>query len=146
MRIDHVVLVVALAGWYGPASCQSQAALDQLLAHHAAADVAVMQNEAHFRYEGELLFYAESFLIEENGLQRAATEAEIATIDLHAYDGVRLEGMRTGVHDPLLDKHVVLLSKLEFEQVVLGRLSHADRDAYLAYKDRVLVRPPLKTH
>lgn len=104
-----------------------------------------MRQYAHYRYEGELLFYAASFLVEEDGVERIPTEEEIAAIDLHSYDAIRMEDQRTGVHDPLIDRHVILLSRTEFEHLVRDRLSESDRAAYLAYKEAILVQPVSKT-
>ncbi len=103
-----------------------------------------MRLNAHYRYAGELLFYGASFLIEENGVERAPTEEEIAGIDLHVYDAIRMVDSRTGVHDPLIDKHVILLGREEFEHLVIVHLSEADRADYQAHKDAVLARPTLK--
>ena len=145
MRIPRTNMLVALLVT-GSASAWSQgsAALDQLLLHHSLAEVDQMRENTHYRYEGELLFYAASFLIEENGQERPATEDEISVIDLHAYDGIRMEDQRTGVHDPLLDKHVVLLARREFERLVVAGLNEVDREAYLAYKHALLVQPVSK--
>ena len=140
-----MMLVVLLAMALGSAYAQSPAALGQLLAHHTEAEVDQMRQNVHYRYEGELLFYSSSFLVEENGEERPATEEEIAGIDLHAYDGIRMNDQRTGVHDPLIDQHVVLLGRGEFERLVLHGLNEADRAAFLANKDAVLVQPVSKT-
>ena len=146
MRIPcFLVLVLFWAALSGSVRAQSPAALGQLLAHHALEDVEQMRQQAHFRYEGELLFYAASFLIEEGGLERVATEEEIATIDLHAYDGIRMEAQRTGAHDPLIDKHIILLGRNEFERLVLRELDVADREAFRAYKSALLEQPASKT-
>lgn len=128
-----------------PVRAQGRAALDQLLAHHSEAEVEQMRQDAHYRFEGELLFYSASFLVDENGEERAATQEEIADIDLHAYDGIRMQDQRTGVHDPLIDKHIVLLGRGEFEHLVLDRLEPADREAYVAYKNGAVVQPISKT-
>lgn len=142
MRIPTAGLMIALSASASvPIWAQGNAALDQLVAHHSEAEVDHMRQNAHYRFQGELLFYAASFLIQENGELRSATEEEIAGIDLHAYDGIRMEDQRTGLDDPLIDKHVVLLARREFERLVLNHLSQADREAYLAYKDAVLVQP-----
>ena len=146
MRIAcYLMLALFWAAPSGSALAQSPAALGQLLAHHSEAEVAQMRQQAHFRYEGELLFYAASFLIEEDGLERPATEAEIAAIDLHVYDGIRMEAQRTGAHDPLIDKHIILLGRNEFERLVLGSLDMADREAFMANKNAVLEQPASKT-
>lgn len=146
MRITRIFLPVSLSVVASlPTWAQGRAALDQLIAHHSEAEVDQMRQNAHYRYEGELLFYSASFLVEENGVERAATQEEIAGIDLHAYDGIRMNDQRTGVHDPLIDEHIVLLGRGEFEHLVLDRLSQADRDDYLAYKNAVLVQPISKT-
>lgn len=97
-----------------------------------------MRRDAHYRYEGELFFYSASFLVEEAGEERAATEEEISAIDLHAYDAIRMEGQRVGAHDPRIDKHIILLSRGEFVRLMIERLSEADRAAYLAYRRAVL--------
>lgn len=125
---------------------QSEAALQRLLAHRTEEQVELMRVEAHYRYVGELFYYAGSFLIEESGALRSATEEEIAAIDLHAYDGVRLEEQRTGVYDHVLNKHVVLLPRTEFEQLLIERLSQADRAAYMEYRSKALHSPTTKTH
>jgi hypothetical protein len=146
MRMRHFIVLVVLSGMaLRPAYAQSPAALGQLVAHHTEDEVDQMRQNVHYRYEGELLFYSASFLIEEDGEERPATEAEIAGIDLHAYDGIRMNDQRTGVHDPLIDQHVVLLGRGEFERLVLLNLNEADRAAFLAYKDAVLVPPVSKT-
>jgi hypothetical protein len=146
MRMPLFTMLVVLSAMaLRPAYAQSPAALGQLLAHHTEDEVDQMRHNAHFRYEGELLFYAASFLVEENGEERAATEEEITAIDVHAYDGIRMDGQRTGVHDPVIDKHIVLLGRGEFERLVLQSLSEADRAAFLAYKNAVLVQPVSKT-
>lgn len=140
-----MMLALLLAAVPGSARAQSPAAMGQLLAHHPAEEVEEMRQQARFRYEGELLFYSTSFLVEEGGSERAATEEEIATIDLHAYDGIRMEEQRTGVHDPLLNKHVILLGRSEFERLVLRSLEMVDREAFLAYKRGILEQPATKT-
>ena len=146
MRMRHlIVLVVPLSMAVRPACAQSPAALGQLVAHHTGAEVDQMRQNAHYRYAGELLFYSASFLIEEDGVERPATEEEIAGIDLHAYDGIRMNDQRTGVHDPLIDQHVVLLGRGEFERLVLHSLNEMDRAAFLAYKEAALVPPVSKT-
>lgn len=146
MMIHRTMLLTALLVMASlPAWSQGSAAMDQLRAHHTAAEVDQMQQDAHYRYEGELLFYSSSFVIEDNGLERSATEEEIAGIDLHAYDGIRMQEQQTAVHDPLIDKHVVLLGRNEFEQLLLQRLSEVDGDAYRAYKQSALADPNSKT-
>lgn len=139
MRITRILLPLLLSVMASlPARAQGRAALDQLLAHHTEAEVDQMRRDAHYRYEGELLFYSASFLIEEGGEERAATEEEIRAIDLHAYDAIRMEGQRVGAHDPGIDKHIILLSRGEFVRLMIDRLSEADRVAYLAYRGTVL--------
>ena len=128
-----------------PAWAQVRAALEQLRAHHTEAELDQMMQQGHYRYTGELLFYSSSFLVEENGVERAATEDEILGIDLHAYDGIRMVDQRTGAQDPLIDKHIILLSRNEFEALVLDRLDVADSLAYMANKNSVLVQPASKT-
>ncbi len=146
MRIPgYFTPVLFWAALTGSSLAQSPAALGQLLAHHSEEDVEQMRQQAHFRYVGEWLFYAASFLVEEDGVERAGTEAEIATIDLHAYDGIRMEAQRTGAHDPLIDKHIILLGRSEFERLVLRELDVADRAAFLAYKSAMLEQPASKT-
>ncbi len=146
MKISGLqLLIVPVLLWCAPARSQSGAAVQQILAHHPVEDVNEMQELTHYKYMAELFYYSASFLIEENGAVRAATEEEIAAIDLHVYDGVRLEAMRTGVHDPVLNEHVILLPKNECEQLLLGRLSHADRDAFMAWK-ATLQSGSQKTH
>lgn len=130
------VLFLALGPLASPIFSQSRAAFEQLLARHTEDEVRMMREEVHYRYVGELLYFSGSFLVEEElGELRAATETEIATIDLSMHESLRLPDERVGVHDPLINKHVVLLSRDEFEQLVLGQLSEADRAAYLAAKD-----------
>lgn len=145
MRIHRAVSLLALSTTvWAVACCQGGAALDKLLVRHTPEEVDHMRHNAHYRYAGELLFYSASFLIEENGLERAPTEEEIAGIDLHAYDAIRMLDSRTGVHDPLIDKHVILLGRDEFEHLVIVHLSEADRAAYQASKNAVLVQPTMK--
>jgi len=147
MRIKRFLLPLSLSVMAPiPAWAQGRAALDQVLAHHTEAEVDQMRRDAHYRYEGELLFYSASFLIEEGGEERAATEEEIGAIDLHAYDAIRAEDQRVGVHDPRIDEHVILLSRREFVRLMVDRLSEADRAAYSAYRGSVLVQPASKAH
>jgi hypothetical protein len=131
--------LMAMSGW-----AQSQAALDCLVAHRTAGVVEQMRVEAHHRYMGELFFYSASFMVEESGVLRQPTEEEIAAIDLHVYDGIRLDGVRIGVQDPVLNAHIVLLSRSEFEGALLESLSHEDRAAYLDAKARALAPSTLK--
>lgn len=146
MRIPALTLVTLLSVMAAvPVCAQGRAALGRILAHHTEAEVDQMRQDAHYRYEGELLFYSASFLVEENGQERAATEEEVATIDLHAYDGIRMEEQRTGAHDPSIDKHIILLSRQEFVRLMVDRLSEADRAAFMAYKDAVQGRGLSKT-
>lgn len=138
--------LIALTGAALPsASGQGHSALVQLQAHHSQADLEHMEEHAHYRYVGELLFYSSSFLVEEGGVERAATEQEVLGIDLHAHDGLRMVDQRIAVHDPLIDKHIILLSRNEFGSLVLERLSPPDREAFLANKRGILEQPSSKT-
>lgn len=118
----------------GTASAQSPAALARLEQRYGAEQLADMAQNAHYKYVGLQLFYSSSFLVVENGSPRAASEAEIATMDLDQYHHLRQEG--SSVHVPVTEigKEIVLLSRAEFEAVVLGHYDARDREAYLAYK------------
>ena len=144
MHRISIAVIVPLIGVVSSLA-QSDAALQHLLARYSTAEIESMQTQAHHRYVGELLFFSHSFLIEENGLSRLATEEEIMAIDIHAYDGLRLEDARVGVNDPVLDEHVILLSRSEFEGLLLDRLDPQDHTAYLEYKSLVERRPDTKT-
>lgn len=144
LRVFSVLLVSAFAVIV-PAHAQGHAAMERMLAHHGAEEVGQMRQDAHYRYHGELLFYSASFLVEENDVERAATEEEIRNIDLHAYDGIRMVDHRTAVQDPLIDKHVILLSRNEFEAIVLQQLSAEDLEAFMASKNAALLPAVSKT-
>lgn len=139
MELKHaslslVMMLCVCSGW-----AQSQAALDKVLARYSAEQVEDMRAHANYRFEGSLLFYAESFLVKEEGVFRNATEAEIASIDLHQYDGSRAEVEDVVVFDSALGTDVLLRSREHFEAIYLSRLNDDDREAYRAYK--AMARP-----
>lgn len=115
---------------------QSPAALAKMQQRYTAEQVEEMRVRGHYKYEGLLLFYGSSFLVEEDGQFRSATEPEILGIDLHAHDALRETKEDVVVFDPLLHKQVLLLSRSRFEELVIASLSEADRADYIAYKAR----------
>ena len=113
---------------------QSPAALAKLTQKYGPEQVAEIKQHTHYKYESMLLFYAASFMVVDNGANRAGTEQEIESIDLDAYHTLRQENSNVSVHDAGLGKDIVLLSRYEFEKVVLAQLTEVDKAAYLAYK------------
>ena len=123
---------------------QMHAALSKLLEHHSTAEVEHMRQATHYRYIAELTFYSSSFLVLQDGMERAATAEEIMAIDLHQYEAVRSGEHRVVVNDPDLQATVILLSRAEFEALLLARWDRADREAYLERTNAVLVHPASK--
>jgi hypothetical protein len=128
------VLLVFMLMVFGIAQAQSPAALEKLQQRYNADQIAELEQNTHYKYEGLLLFYASSFMVMDNGQARAATEAEIRAVDLNQYNALRQEQQSVSVHDAALGKDLLLLSRDEFEKLVLARLNRADREAYLTYK------------
>ncbi len=120
----------------GMLHAQSPAALDKLMQKYSHEQLAEIKLNTHYKYVSMLLFYAASFRVTENGIDRAATEQEIGLIDLDAYNTLRQEKTGIVVHDADLGKDIVLLSRFEFEKMVLAQLNEVDRAAYLTYKDQ----------
>ena len=118
----------------GTASAQSPAALARLEQRYNPEQLADLAQNAHYKYVGLQLFYSSSWLVVENGSPRAATEAEIAAINLDQYGHLRQEESPVHVPETEIGKEIVLLSRAEFEAVVMGQYDARDRAAYLAYK------------
>lgn len=118
----------------GAARSQSQAALEKLHQRYSPEVVEDMQVNTHYKYAGLLLYYSSSFLVNDHGQLRAATEEEIAAVDLVQYDRMRSTTDRVGVRDAPVGKELILLGRDEFEQVVMAHLNAVDHAAFLAYK------------
>jgi hypothetical protein len=131
------LLLIAFFGGAATLQAQSAAALAKLQARYDASQLAEMQTETHYKYIGMLLYYSSSFLVVD-GTQRPATETEIAAVNLDQYASLRSKRDAVIVHDATLGKDLVLLSRDEFEAVVLGHLSIDDIVAYNAYKTAAL--------
>jgi hypothetical protein len=113
---------------------QSPAALEKLQLKYDAAQIADIQQNTHYKYEGLLLYYSSSFLVVDNGQPRAATEDEIRLVNLDQYNAVREAKTSVTVHDAALGHDIVLLGRTAFEAIVVAALSEADLQAYQAYK------------
>ena len=127
------LLLWALVGWASMAHAQSQAALDKMVARYGMANVQDMFLNGHYKYEGMLLFYSASFLVADSGGYRAASEAEIAAVDLDQYNGYRTETESVVIQEDDIGRELLLLSRQAFEQLLLAQLNDTDRTAYLAY-------------
>lgn len=148
MKLEKVILLCVLL-WMAvcTASAQSPAALARLEQRYSVEQLADMAQNAHYKYIGLQLFYSSSFLVVENGSARAATEAEIAAIDLDQYQHLRQEETNVRVLDTEIGKEILLLSRAEFEGMVLGQYDAHDRAAYLAYKaEATAVSTPKSTN
>lgn len=132
------LLIALLVFFQALVSAQSAAAVHRVNMQFTVDQLADLQQNGHYKYSGLVLFYSSSFLVSDQGALRAATEEEITVIDLHQYDGVRRVEERVYVHDAQTDLDLVLLSREEFEQVVLEQLSESDRTDYLNYKAAAL--------
>lgn len=136
IRLHLGILLAFCLVAVGMLHAQSPAALDKLTQKYGPEQVAEIKLNTHYKYESMLLFYAASFRVTENGVDRAATEQEIALIDLDAYNSLRQEKTGVVVRDADLGKDIVLLSRFEFENLLLAQLGEVDRAAYLAYKQQ----------
>lgn len=135
MGLERILLFFVLAFLSSSgALSQSQAALDKLHQRYAPEVVEEIRVNTHYKYAGLLLYYSSSFLVNEHGELRAATEEEIAAVDLRQYDRVRSTTERVAVRDAAVGKELILLGRDEFEQVVLSNLNAVDHAAFLAYK------------
>lgn len=138
MKMKKTHLLFSAMVLFGTCYGQNSAALEKLEGRFGRDQIAEMQAHTHHKYEGLLLFYSSSFMVLENGQERAATDAEIRAVDLDQYNHLRQEKMAVVVHDPQLGKDLRLLSRSEFEALVLSRLSETDRAAYLAYRSAAM--------
>lgn len=135
MGLERVLLFSFLVLFSaGAARAQSQAALDKLHERYAPDVVEDIRVNAHYKYTGLLLYYSSSFLVNDHGQLRAATEDEITAVDLDQYDRMRSTTDRVGVRDAAVGKELILLGRDEFEQVVMTHLNAVDHAAFLAYK------------
>jgi hypothetical protein len=130
--------MLLLCGSGALVSAQSVAAEQKLAAKYDAAQLEDIQTHTHYKYVGLLLFYAESFLVEENDHPRPATEAEIQAVDLDAYNPLRQVDANVVVKDQATGLKLVLLSRDNFEQLYRAKLNDADLLAYEQYKASVL--------
>lgn len=131
-------LLAVLLCLFSIMQAQSAAALAKLNQRYNHEQLAEIQQKTHFKYEGLLLFYSSSYLVVENGQTRPATEMEIAALDIDQYNSLRSEKSAVAVHDASTGLDLQLLSRVDFEKVVLTQLSEADAEAYLAYKAAAL--------
>ena len=113
---------------------QSQAALQKMLDRYTLEQVELMYDRTHYRYVSAILYYSRSFEVFDDGAYRAATEEEIAAVDIMQYDSLRTEKQSVVVHDATLDKDLKLLCQGEFEILVWETLNEEDRAAFVAYK------------
>lgn len=135
MALKRSILVLAsVLGVVTVSSAQSQAALDRILQRYTPEQVQELQDRAHYRYVGLLVFYAESFMVKEDGVFRTPTEAEIASVDLDQYNGARAEVEDVVVFDSVLGVDILLRSRVHLEQLLLSRLDADDRAAYHALR------------
>lgn len=132
------LLLLLVVGHTGYLRAQSGAALEKVEARYNPAQLADLQAQTHYKYVGLLLYYASSFQIVEHGQPRAATEPEIAALDIDQYASLRTEDRDVTVHDVGTGLDLLLLSRHAFETLVLGVLDDADTAAYLAYKAAAL--------
>lgn len=136
--IHYAGLLVVLMLVYGAANGQSTAALERVQQRFDPGQIADMQLHTQYKYQGWLLFYESSFLVIDSGQSRPATEDEIRQVDLDAHSHLRKVDESVTVHDVTLGKEIVLLSRAQFEQVLLTHLSPTDAEAYLAYKAQAI--------
>lgn len=125
-------------------SAQKEAGRAKLLQRYGAETVAQMEVQTHYKYEGMLLFYTGSFQVMEGNAYRAPTEAEIMAVDLVAYDDLRQEKENVVVSDGILQKQLLLLGRVQLEELMLEALNEADRHAYLSYKASALKDASIK--
>lgn len=138
MKMKSLSLLVALLCFFSITQAQSAAALAKLNQRFNLEQLAEMQQNTHYKYEGLLLFYSSSYLVIDNGQTRPATELEIAALDIDQYNALRSEKSAVSVHDATTGLDLQLLSRADFEKVVLAHLSEGDASAYLAYKAAAL--------
>lgn len=141
---SKVLFLLLILGAWGAAMAQSPAALQKVTQKYGHEQLADMQQHTHYKYQGLLLYYSSSFLVLEDGQARAATEDEIGRINLDEYQGLRQEESAASTYDAAIGKDIQLLSRNEFEAVVLGQLSPVDKEAYLQYKAQAIATQKTK--
>jgi hypothetical protein len=117
---------------------QSQAALQKMLDRYTLEQIELMYDRAHYRFVSLMSFYSRSFEVNDDGMYRAATEEEIALVDISQYDALRTEEENVIVYDATLTHELKLLCRNEFEQLVWDQLNEEDRAAYLAFKQHAI--------
>lgn len=127
------------------AHAQQDAALQKVQSRYTAEQIDDLRQHGHHKYQGLLLFYGSSFLVQEGLEFREATEEEILMVDLHVHDNARLESEDAIVEDAATGKRLLLFSRDRFETMVLASLSVADRHAYLTCKAAALAPSALKS-
>jgi hypothetical protein len=139
-----VPLLLFVVVFASVARSQDPVAEQKLHARYSAEQIADMQVNAHHKYVGLLLYYASSFLVSDGAAYRAPTELEVAAVDLHQFDALRQAQESVVVFDPITGLYLKLLSRDQFEQVVLSHLDAPDRTSYLEHKSAQLGDAGLK--
>lgn len=127
-----LLLLCACVGSF--VGAQSPAAMAKLAQKYDVAQLRDLQLQTHYKYESMLLYYAASFHIQELGQVRSPTEDEISRVNLDQYAAQRDERSAVTVYDATLGKNLILMSRQEFERLVLQHLSEFDAKAYQTYK------------
>jgi hypothetical protein len=133
-KLPALVLLFSLVFAFSGLDAQSDAALQKVNSRYSPEQVADMQSHTSYKYQGLLLFYSHSWLVDHQGQLLAPTESEILTIDIDQYNPMRSESSRVSIHDDATGMDLVLLGRQEFEVLVLSKLNAADKAAYLAQK------------
>ncbi len=134
-----MVLGALLSLCFCTAMGQSPAAMQKVAQKYSVDQLGEMKQATHYKYEGMLLYYSSSFLVLEDGQSRPASETEIQAIDLDSYQTQRQEKASVTVHDATLQKDILLLSRDEFETLVLSHLNATDKQAFLSYKSAAIM-------
>lgn len=128
------MLLFAVVIGFSRLNAQSDAALQKVNSRYSPEQVADMQSHTSYKFQGLLLFYSHSWLVDHQGQLLAPSESEILAVDIDQFNPLRSENSRISIHDDATGMDLVLLGRQEFEELYLAKLNAADKAAYLAQK------------
>lgn len=102
----------------GTAQAQSPAAIAYLEKLYTTEQIQEMRNEDPAKYHSMVWYLAHSFLIDDQGVIRTATETEIAALQIKTFDYLRMADQRVTTQDPTTGLTLILFGADEcFERL-----------------------------
>ena len=124
-----VLLAILAALNVGYVAAQSQAGQNRANLKFGE-NTAQVKSEAPWKYNTQVLYFSESWMVSDSGMLRKPSESEISHINIEQYESQRKTSERVVVEIPSDGMQIVLLSMDEFVQSIRAQLPPEVMQAY----------------